>query len=259
VILIDQNKVPLKLSSELESHELLDVQRVDTTSVSKARNNAKISLSVEWIIFCDDDGYMDENYSEILSEVIHNNKNTEIFAGSIIRDDNLKFYSPRHAIGGDINKFRNTKLLMGSNFTIKRSTFIRLGMFDENFGTGSFWGSGEESDFAWKAYFKKVPMLYCPELRVLHIKPYEGNTREANQKAFSYGVGKGALITKWLIKNRKIIVLYELLEMFIVPLIKMFQGSIKLDKKLFLTSIYSLKGRCYGLVKSISKIKSTRD
>ena len=136
VILIDQNDPPLKLSKELKGNQLLEVQYVNTASVSKARNLAK-KPACEWYVFCDDDGYMKEDYSEILDKIISTNNHIDIVAGSIIRDDNFEFYSIRHAIGGNQNQFRFTKLLMGSNFAVREKVFHNLGGFDEEFRVGS--------------------------------------------------------------------------------------------------------------------------
>ena len=247
VILIDQNDQSLKLSRELRENPLLEIQHIKTGSVSIARNSAQKPVS-EWYVFCDDDGYMKIDYSEILDKIISTNNHIGIVAGSIIRDDNYEFYSPRHAIGGDINQFRFTKLLMGSNLVVKEKLFHQLGGFDEMFGAGGKWGSGEETDFAWKAYFNNIPMFYEKELVVYHIKPYAGDLKHSMNKAFKYGVGKGALICKWL-KKGKLIVLYEILEMEVIPLWLILKAVITLDYKAILISLASLGGRNLGVIK----------
>jgi len=247
VILIDQNDPPLKLSKELKENPLLEIQYVNTKSVSIARNLAK-KPACDWYVFCDDDGYMKEDYSEILDKIISTNNHIDIIAGSIIRDDNFEFYSPRHAIGGNLNNFRFTKLLMGSNFAVKEKVFHNLGGFDEEFGIGGKWGSGEETDFAWKAYFNKIPMLYEKDLIVYHIKPYAGDLKHSVNKAFTYGVGKGALICKWLRKGR-LIILYELLEMEIIPLWLILKAILTINFREVLISLASLAGRNLGILK----------
>ena len=247
VILIDQNDPPLKLSKELKGNPLLEVQHVNTESVSIARNLAK-KPACDWYVFCDDDGYMKEDYSEILDKIISTNNHIDIVAGSIIRDDNFEFYSIRHAIGGNPNQFRFTKLLMGSNFAVREKVFHDLGGFDEEFGVGSKWGSGEETDFAWKAYFNKIPMLYEKDLIVYHIKPYAGDLKHSVNKAFTYGVGKGALICKWLRKG-KLIILYEILEMEIIPLWLILKAILTINFREVLISLASLAGRNLGILK----------
>jgi len=251
VFLIDQNKPELYLPDYITSNEIFVRITTDKTSVSAARNSLTIPEKVDWIFFCDDDGYPCEDYSEKLLEIVSKNPDMEIFAGSIIREDNNDFYTLRHKKGGSMRLFRYTKNLMGSNFVIKADTFEKLGKFDENFGVGSYWGSSEETDFCWKAYFAGVKMEYFPELKVYHIPPFNLSVKKGFKKAFGYGIGKGALVYKWLIKKRKLKVSYELIEMFIVPLIQSIRAILILKPQLILTNIAAVSGRVYGFVKAI--------
>lgn len=251
VFLIDQNENELDISNGILSNPLFERSKVKFKSVSSARNSVKIPEKVEWIFFCDDDGYACEDYSEILEDLIIKNSKIEIFAGSIIRQDTNEFYSLRHKKGGSLSKFRNTKNLMGSNFIIKVSAFEKLERFDENFGAGSYWGSSEETDFCWKAYFNKVPMEFFPQLKVYHLPPFNESIKEGFSKSFKYGIGKGALVYKWLIKKGKLIVIYELGEMLIVPFIISILGIIKLKPQLVATNFAAIVGRIFGFFKAI--------
>ncbi len=251
VILIDQNDRELDLPESILSNPIFSRLKVKFMSVSAARNSLQIPPNAEWIFFCDDDGYACDNYSEILNNLILANPKIEIFAGSIIREDTKDFYSLRHKKGGSLSKFRNTKNLMGSNFVVKVSTFEKLQRFDENFGVGSYWGSSEETDFCWKAFFQKVPMEFYPELKVYHLPPFNESIKTGFNKSFLYGIGKGALVYKWLIKNKKPVVLYEFAEMIFVPFTISIIGLIRLKPQLAVTSFASLIGRLFGFIKAI--------
>ncbi|MDA8793730.1 glycosyltransferase [Bacteriovoracaceae bacterium] len=250
MILIDQNTNALVFNKDITENLIFTSQSIQTKIVSEARNDAKLEIdsNYDWIVFCDDDGYMSENYAQVLQKEIEKNPEVEIFAGGILRDDNNKFYTPRHSYGGDLNKFQNTKLLMGSNFAIKKETFLKLEKFDIRFGAGSFWGSGEETDFAWKAYFNKIPMKYVKELTIYHIPPYAGDFVHSIKKAFKYGLGKGALVSKWLFFKRHPIVLYEFLEMLIIPFIKTFTSLIKFQFKEVPYYMASFLSRIIGMI-----------
>jgi hypothetical protein len=251
VFLIDQNHEELALSKEILSNPLFERKKVDFRSVSAARNSIAIPESAEWIFFCDDDGYPCENYSELLNEIIMRNPKLQILAGSIIREDTKEFYSLRHKKGGSLKKFSNTKNLMGSNFVIKTSTFDYLQRFDENFGAGSYWGSSEETDFCWKAYFEKVPMEFFKELKVFHVPPFNESVSVGFNKSFNYGIGKGALVYKWLIRKRKLVVIYELMEMLIAPVIISIIGIFRLKPQLIATNFAAFTGRLFGFFKAI--------
>lgn len=255
VYLIDQNDPELLLPDDIISSELFHRVPSDKKSVSAARNSLIIPDNIDWVFFCDDDGYPCEDYSEKLEILINNHPELEIFAGSIIREDNNEFYTLRHKKGGSMKYFRYTKNLMGSNFVIKAGRFMKLGKFDKHFGVGSYWGSSEETDFCWKAYFSGVKMEYFPELKVYHVPPFNLSVKKGFKKAFGYGVGKGALVYKWLIQKRKYKVIYELIEMLIVPFIQSIRAIFILKPQLILTNFAAVSGRVYGFLKAFFVMK----
>ncbi len=247
VIFIDQNKPAFKLSSDIAENPILIHLPSGAQSVSIARNSFSIPKDVDWLIFCDDDGYPAPDYTQQFVKLLQQYPELVIMAGSIVRDDNGEYYTPRHKIGGSLRNFRHTKLLMGSNFACTVQTFKKLGGFDEKFGAGSYWGSGEETDFAWNAYFNQIPMEYFPQLVVYHIKPYAGDFSHSMKKAFHYGRGKGALVGKWMITNHKPIVALELFEMLAVPLLQAAMSLLLFRFQMFRVYLSSLRGRIYGL------------
>jgi GT2 family glycosyltransferase len=250
VILIDQNDKELFLPVDIMENPLFEKQKVSEKGVSAARNRLVIPEGTDWIFFCDDDGYPFDNYSGIMVNIISANPELELLAGSIARDDTKEFYSLRHKQGGSLRLFRNTKNLMGSNFVIKAEVFNRLGRFDEAFGAGAYWGSSEETDFCWKAFFEGIEMEYFKDLIVYHIPPFNESLKLGFRKSFRYGIGKGALVWKWLFRKGKIVVIYELLEMIIVPFIQIIRGIIKLKFQLVINNLAALAGRFYGLLKA---------
>lgn len=255
IILIDQNVEALNLPADILANPLLIRNSTNKKSVSTARNTIVVPENTDWIFFCDDDGYPCADYSEKLKNILSANPTLEILAGSIVREDNKEYYSLRHKKGGSLKNFRNTKNLMGSNFVIKAKVFDELGRFDENFGAGSRWGSSEETDFCWKAYFAGKSMEYFPELIVYHVPPFNESIKKGFYKAFKYGVGKGALVSKWLFKKKKIKVLYELAEMIIVPFIQSLRGLFTLKFGLIATNFAALSGRIYGMIKYLFTVK----
>ena len=246
IVFIDQNENKLQLSLEISQNPLLQHLHIHKKSVSVARNYLKISPDIEWIIFCDDDGYLMEGYTRKLFEIVEYYPNLEIIAGSIIRDDNGEFYTPRHKMGGNLNKFRHAKLLMGSNFVCKSETFKRLGGFDERFGVGTLWGSGEETDFVWKAHFARVPMLYRSDLKVFHVKPYASTFFNNLKKAFNYSKGKGALVAKWIFEKKKLKPFWEMGEMILVPLGQTLKATFTLSFEMIAIYLITLLARCWG-------------
>jgi hypothetical protein len=247
LIFVDQNPVPLQLPDDVTLDSRLTRVQTTESCVSSARNLIPIADDVDWLIFCDDDGYLENGYIAEFIRLTQQNPNIDIFAGAIVREDNLDFYTPRQAVGGDLGKFRNAKLLMGSNFAVKSKTFRELGKFDEAFGAGSYWGSGEETDFAWKANFNKIPSKYSPTLRVIHKPPYHEGFHLSVKKAYRYGRGKGALVSKWLLRGH-FLVLIEAMEMTIIPIVQTAKALITLKWNYIPIYAAALAGRFIGLL-----------
>lgn len=254
---MDQNETQLSLADDILNNNLFQRESIKTNSVSVARNSLKIPENTDWIVFCDDDGYLHLDYSEILFDKINLNPGIEILAGNIIREDTKANYTLRQKNFGSLKYFRNTKKLMGSNFVVKAKVFDELKRFDENFGAGSYWGSGEETDFCWKAFFAKKNMEFFPELIVYHVPPFHESIKMGFKKSFRYGVGKGALVWKWLFKKRKLIVIYELGEMFVIPFGHFLRGIFTLKPQLIVTHFAAFIGRIYGLFKAALVFKDS--
>jgi len=249
VILLDQNNDgPLDLADDLKCNPIFEKIVCNKISVSKARNMIlKHNISQEWIVFCDDDGYFADNYSLIFAAILKKDPQIEVISGSILRDDNYEFYTKRHQIGGSLKKFANQKLLMGSNFAVRTKVFIKLNGFDETFGAGAFYGSSEETDFAWKVFYDNRNAEFFKELQVIHVRPYNSNLQQSLSKAWRYGFGKGALVSKWLMKG-KYQVFFEAVEMTVVPLLKVIFSLLSLNIKNLLINLVILISRYVGLL-----------
>lgn len=247
MILMDQNTTPLIFPDEVANNSRFKHIHCQVPAVSMARNRAEYAVDTDWLIFCDDDGYLESGYTQKLLKLIQDFPDTDIFAGSIKRIDNRDYYSKRHAVGGNMEKFWNAKLLMGSNFVIKRSVFEQLGKFDERFGAGAAYGSSEETDLAWNAFFHQKKMRYSPELVVFHIPPFSGVLKVEVEKAFRYGYGKGKLVRKWLALGHWIVI-FELVEMSAVPILKSILFLLAFRWKEFRIQSASLAGRWAGFL-----------
>ncbi|MBE0539752.1 MAG: glycosyltransferase [Ignavibacterium sp.] len=251
IILIDQNENALELPDEISSNPLIKVTRVNKKSISEARNSITIPAGTDWIFFCDDDGFPDDNYSLVLNNILNKNPNLDLLGGVYLREDNKEYYNQRQKIKGGIKSFIDTKKIMGSNLVVRVSIFNELARFSPDFGVGAFWGAGEETDLVWKAYFNNKKIDFFHELIIYHPPMLSRSLRDEIKKSYNYGVGKAGLVAKWLFKKGKLFVLYELFEMFAIPAINIFIGIFTLNIKKIIISIAAITGRVSGLIKGL--------
>lgn len=251
VILIDQNIIPLVFPNEITSNNLIEIEKINKKSISEARNSITIPAETEWIFFCDDDGFPDDNYSIVLKEIINKNPKLDLLGGVYLREDNKEYYNSRQRMKGGIKSFIDTKKIMGSNLVVKAKTFNELGRFSPDFGVGAFWGAGEETDLVWKAYFTHKNIEFFHELIIYHPPIMSLSLWGEMQKSYNYGVGKAGLVAKWLFKKSKLVVLYEFLEMLALPTINIIVGIITFNFKKTLTSLAALFGRIIGVARGL--------
>lgn len=100
---------------------------------------------------------------------------------------NRRMNSARHQpITGQIN---------GCNMTMRRALVERLGPFDERFGPGSTIGSGEDSDYLFRAYLAYFSLEYVPDMTVLHFHGRK-SFAEGRKLLRSYLISNGAEYVK---------------------------------------------------------------
>ena len=249
IILIDQNEKALTLPNEILSNPLIKVTRVNTKSISEARNSIIIPAEIDYIFFCDDDGFPDENYSIVLQNILNQRPELDLIGGVYLNETDKQYYSKRQKMKGGIKGFIDTKKIMGSNLIIRASTFDELKRFSPDFGVGTYWGASEETDLVWKAYFNKNKIDFFHELIIYHPPLLNRSLWGEIEKSFKYGFGKSGLLAKWLFKRRKLIVLYEFFEMLAIPILNFFVGLFTFNFKKMLASLAFLTGRIVGLIR----------
>jgi hypothetical protein len=94
-------------------------------------------------------------------------------------------------LGGKIN---------GCNMTLRRALVEKLGPFDEDFGPGSRVGTGDDTDYLYRAYLAGATLEYVPDMVVFH---HHGRKTSAAGTTLMrrYMTGAGALCVKYFFKH----------------------------------------------------------
>jgi glycosyltransferase involved in cell wall biosynthesis len=96
-----------------------------------------------------------------------------------------------HHIAGALN---------GCNMVIRAALVDQIGFFDENFGAGSYIGSGSDTDFMYRAYLAGATLEYVPDMIVFH---YHGRKTPADGYKIKrrYAIAGGALLARYIFKH----------------------------------------------------------
>ena len=100
--------------------------------------------------------------------------------------------SLRHKpLGGKIN---------GCNMALRRALVERIGPFDEDFGPGSSIGTGDDTDYLYRAYLAGATLEYVHDMVVFH---HHGRKTSAHGTALMrrYMTGAGAFCVKYFFKH----------------------------------------------------------
>lgn len=90
--------------------------------------------------------------------------------------------------------------LNGCNMVMRAALVDQIGFFDEDFGPGSYIGSGANSDFMYRAYLVGATLEYVPDMTVFH---YHGRKTPADGHKLKsrYTIANGALLARYVFKH----------------------------------------------------------
>ena len=201
-------RMPLPPSADFTSSPVKTYVIIFNAYKNTTVSQIVIPPDVEWVFFCQKDECLLEGYVDKLFEIVECCPWVEVVVSGAICEDGHYLGGLREESRVAINKFNHAKFLVDSHFAVKAETFKKLNGFDERFEEGSV----SALDFIWRAHFKKIPMLYCSELKAFRAKSYECPVTDGFRRAIVREKNRGTLIAKWFFEEKKLKPLGELLD-----------------------------------------------
>jgi len=168
--------------------------------LAAARNAGVRNARGRLIAFTDDDCRVAPNYLSDMLRHFDEDKTPAIRGGRVelgdltdlplgikVDDTEALFQYPMHP----------GLIALGCNMVIHRDVFAHIGPFDERFGSGALFKASEETDFFYRAYLRKVPVSYVPDMAVYHFHGRK-SLDVARAHYWNYSTGTGALYAKHL-------------------------------------------------------------
>jgi glycosyltransferase involved in cell wall biosynthesis len=191
------NNVPIKALSEPRKGK------------ARALNLALKEARGQLLAFTDDDCCLHPDY---VNDLIRHDAATDEL---VLRGGRIELGDPTdlpltintRSIGGRWNRTLNSARhdaiegkINGCNMTMRRALFEYLGPFDEDFGPGSYIGSGEDTEYMFRAYAGNVTIEYVPDMAVSHH--HGRKTVDVAHKLWrNYTTGNGGIFVKYLLKH----------------------------------------------------------
>lgn len=155
-------------------NEFLSVKHVklNQKGLSKARNAAIPYVTGDVVTFSDDDCWYPENAFEQVNNAFKNNPTSDVFCFQIFDPDLNSYYKNYPNLYNEKLKMR--QLFQKSSIEI----FVHLGKirkeelkFNEEFGLGAKYPSGEENILLRELFRKNYTISYINYIIVYHVKP----------------------------------------------------------------------------------------
>jgi GT2 family glycosyltransferase len=188
----------------LKFPELCAVYYSNEAGNARLRNYLISKSRGDILVFIDDDASVREDFLKSLNNNINTYK-SNTYCGRIIDKSSNSFFSKCFSNGKvrllghcDYDYFRCTSIV------IRKQIMENIGMFDEVFGAGGYFGGAEETDLFFRLLKEKEIIYYIPELVFCH--PMANNTGAV--KIFSYARSVGAMFTKQILIDKRWAVAY---------------------------------------------------
>ena len=234
LIIVDQNE-HYKVQNIVDRYtNILNIKyiRSSTKGLSYNRNVGIKECSGDIIGFPDDDCYYSDN---LLEEIVYTFKEKKNKITLVEAYDSITkniFISKTDVV----SRKSLFKYAISFNLFV---IFDKMKLFDERLGVGTFFSSGEETDYIWQLLDKKDIAIFAKKAKVFHPQNAASNNYE---RAYSYGLGFGALFKKEILGRKH----YTYFIMYLKYLIRCIGGIVLSSNKKFYWG--SLKGRIKGFL-----------
>lgn len=255
VIVVDQNHddsldyIIGKYKNELEIFH----EKVNFKGAAKARNYGFQRASGEIINFPDDDAVMAPDILHFVDDFFEHDNDYKAIFGMVQDKDNSKniqHFKKKDTRVKLCNLYQTT---IETSMFIKKETFQEIGMYDEKFGIGTYFGAEEGADLVSRLLYRKTKMMYV-------AKPffYHPNKRDYTllDRAYNFGLGFGALVYKHIKVYKKIYpMFFYWISKALKNVLEMLVAIITLNKQMLKYNYIGLKGKIKGIVEKRKEYK----
>lgn len=167
--------------------------KLERSGLAYARNQALQRATAEWVFFPDDDCTVAPDLLARAGEALEHLPDAAFLSGRVVPPGDSTPAAASRVLAGPADVLKS----MSAALFVKRRLLEELHGFDERFGVGSTYPSGEESELLFRVLSKGARGLFAPEIRVFHPDPFTTlPPAEVERRAYEYGRGWGAMFSK---------------------------------------------------------------
>ena len=173
---------------------------MEGSGAARSRNMAIKHAVGDYIVWGDSDARFKKNTLQNIDRITEDNPDYDLICGIYLNIEDGKPYSRYSGSKTTPMNFKNYDCCLGSAMVIKRTILDKVGLLDESLGTGTRYGSSEETDLVLRILEYGGKLLYEPDHEVFHprLDPKQMSLRSWTARHYRYGMGRGAMLRKHL-------------------------------------------------------------
>ena len=189
-------------AAELEStlapyRDRFNLQLVESArGLSRARNAGLRQPAGDVVSFPDDDCWYPPDLLQRVASILERNPTWDGVTGRTIDEAARSSVQLWQKEPGLITRENVWRTAITVTIFLRRAVVDGVGAFDEtlSLGSGTQWGSGDETDYVLRALASGFTLGYDPSIVVYHESPNPPFSRSAAKRAYGYGMGNSRVL-----------------------------------------------------------------
>jgi GT2 family glycosyltransferase len=148
------------------------------------------------VSFPDDDCWYPPDLLQRVAEMLERNPDWDGVTGRTVDESGGSSVMLWQKQPGLITRDNVWRTAITVTIFLRRALVERVGFFDEtlSLGSGTPWGSGDETDYVLRALAAGFTLGYDPSIVVYHESPNPPFSRSAAKRAYGYGMGNSRVL-----------------------------------------------------------------
>lgn len=164
--------------------------------LSRARNAGLRQVAGDVVSFPDDDCWYPTDLLERVADTLDRNPAWDGVTGRTVDKSGGSSVMLWQKEPGLITRENVWRTAITVTIFLRQALVERVGFFDEtlSLGSGTPWGSGDETDYVLRALAAGFTLGYDPSIVVYHESPNPPFSRSAAKRAYGYGMGSSRVL-----------------------------------------------------------------
>lgn len=197
IVVVDEEPAAELESTLAPYRERMSLKVVESArGLSRARNAGLRQVAGDVVSFPDDDCWYPPDLLERVADTLERNPDWDGVTGRTVDESDRSSVMLWQKHPGLVTRENVWRTAITVTIFLRQPVVERVGFFDEtlSLGSGTPWGSGDETDYVLRAIASGFTLGYDPSIVVYHEAPNPPFSRAAAERAYGYGMGNSRVL-----------------------------------------------------------------